>query len=239
MFYFGVKYRDKATLKRARSVWRKFNRGIQKGGSKFHVDTVYLSLMLKILEDHKRADPEAFYNTTRKLLDTYPKSTQEYETILLSLCKVKDNVKLLEVLEYSINTAKMPRSLKKRALCSVAMKNATLAWGFFKEHYDHYFAMYGESQFSMDKLLECAVSNLKTQEQLNDIEAFFKEHSAGTGTSGLERAKDLIRNKIENSEEKETEKLVEKLDNADDFNIFYEQLVKDKPNFEKENNGKF
>ena len=192
LFYFGIKWRHPATVARSKRLLRRFFRGQR-------VSVIYLSFALSYF---RRGDSR--WLKTLHLLESYPESVQEYTLILRSLCKTDKPRRQLYILQYSRNCQKMPRHVKRKALCYVAERNPGLAWHFFKQHYPYYFSLYGESQFTFLRLLECVTENLSTRDQLHDVEQFFSEHSAGTGRQGLNRGLEKIRDNMKHGSRGQT-----------------------------------
>ena len=81
-------------------------------------------------------------------------------------------------------------------VCYIARNNPQLAWNFFKKNFQFYFNMLGESQFSFSALIECAIENLSTQAEYDDVVKFFKTHPTGTGTQGMKRGLNDIKKNI-------------------------------------------
>ena len=233
LFYFGVKWRHAPAMARAKSVVKQFFRGE-------HVDAIYLSFALSY---YRRKSSR--WMKTLKMLETYPRSIQEYSVILSSLCKTRKPRQQLYILRYSRRCDNMPRSLKKKTVCYVSRRNPTLAWSFFKQHYHYYFALYGEAQFSFGGLLECVTAGLNTQQQYNDVRAFFAKNSAGTGEAGLKRGLESISGNIqqdqnsasgtENRSEDTDEILANFVKGIDESEITGEEIEKKKDSGEVDN----
>lgn len=181
MFYFGVRWRVPSARARAKRIIRKFFAGK-------HVNIVYLSFVLRIYYRVRHSFAKIY-----RLLSWYPRSIKEYSVILAYVCKTHNARQQLFILNFSKKSQMMPRSLKKRTICYVSNRNADLTWRWFKKNYGYYFTMYGQSQFSMNSLLDCVTGNLKTPSQYRDVKRFFTKNSAGTGSAGLKRGMDSIR----------------------------------------------
>ena len=176
MFYFGVKWRHEKALTRGKRNVRRF---LQKK----RVNVIYLSFSLR----HHKALVKDSWRKILDLLNTYPRSQVEYALIIIHLAKTRNVKQQRFILNYSLKCDKMPRSHKKKVLCRVSQNNPTLGWSFFKRHYHTYFALFGESQFTFDDLVECVTGHMATQAQYNDVREFFKKHPVGSGAAGLKR----------------------------------------------------
>ena len=175
LLILGVKWNVPEAKKMLAKLYRDFKAGQ-------HINANFLSYILRIYLHNDGNWIKIF-----KKLDSYPKSLQEMKKVLHALCRTNIEKHQKRLLKYSTTSVHIPRAQIKSVLCYIAYRNAPLAWAYFKTHYNYYFRMYGEAQFSMNRLLECLVSNLSTKREYDDVSNFFKTHSSGTGESGLKR----------------------------------------------------
>lgn len=183
-FYLGIRWRYRPAITRARALIKDFKTGR-------HINQNFLSLVLNFFISIKNGW-QWIYNKSR----TYPRSASEYNLFIYSLAKTRDVNRQKFLLHMSITSNRGPRSGIKNVVCYIARNNPQLAWNFFKKNFQFYFNMLGESQFSFSALIECAIENLSTQAEYDDVVKFFKTHPTGTGTQGMKRGLNDIKKNI-------------------------------------------
>ena len=71
-----------------------------------------------------------------------------------------------------------------------------LAWKFVKERWDEMFERYGSNIFLLGRMLTAVLNDFSSQDQLGDIEKFFKGKVVGTGKNAIDQSVQNIKFRI-------------------------------------------